>query len=541
MKLRQLFESTNSVGLIFGRFNPPHKGHKAAWKMAAKNDAWYVGTNPDMVGPKTHTGKGSENKDPLPYNIKIQAMKLIMPEVASHIVPHESWFSLASKLYNDHGQVNLKVYTDESWVINTLEKYNGSEGRHGYYEFSKIQHIPTPRITSASNLRMAVKNNNPKEFAKLSGVDVDAEINGNLYFDIVKKYLAMGKGVASVDESIFGTKRVKPVSPTSDRKANPIFPNKKKTKPAPTRYNQQDHVSLSPEARRLMKNPNHHNTNEQATDRLGGMGSSREWENPHPLNESALTALRVATKAHKGQFRKSGGEYIVHPKEVARFVKQFKKSNNLSALIQAAYLHDTLEDTDTTYEDLVKQFGALVADMVQELTTDKEASDAIGKGEYIANKMAKMSSWALVVKLADRLANVQDIDTRPEDFQKKYAAQTTLAIKKLRTDRYLSNTHNKIISAIEKKIKEYIPNTNEQDTDRLGGMGSSREWENPQPPSKYHNGNRKNKISSNPISNNVKTATDYDVEIPATISPKSAAIIRKVLARQAARAKLQGK
>jgi len=173
------------------------------------------------------------------------------------------------------------------------------------------------------------------------------------------------------------------------------------------------------------------------------------------LNESALKALRVATKAHKGQFRKSGGEYIDHPKEVARFVQKFKKSNNLSALVQAAYLHDTIEDTDTTYADLVKQFGALVADMVQELTTDKAASDAIGKGEYIAGKMAKMSSWSLVVKLADRLANVQDIDTRPADFQKKYAAQTRLALKRLRSDRYLSKTHNKIMTAIEKKIKEY--------------------------------------------------------------------------------------
>lgn len=173
------------------------------------------------------------------------------------------------------------------------------------------------------------------------------------------------------------------------------------------------------------------------------------------LNENALKALRVATKAHKGQFRKSGGEYIDHPKEVARFVKQFKKSNNLSAMIQAAYLHDTLEDTDTTYADLVKQFGGLVADMVQQLTTDKVASDAIGKGEYIANKMAKMSSWALVVKLADRLANVQDIDTRPAAFQKKYAADTRLALERLRSDRFLSKTHNKIMTAIEKKIKEY--------------------------------------------------------------------------------------
>ena len=176
---------------------------------------------------------------------------------------------------------------------------------------------------------------------------------------------------------------------------------------------------------------------------------------PESINENALKALRVATKAHKGQSRKSGGEYIDHPKEVARFVKQFKKSNNLSALIQAAYLHDTLEDTDTTYADLVKQFGGLVADMVQQLTTDKKASDAIGKGEYIAGKMAKMSSWALVVKLADRLANVQDIDSRPPAFQKKYSADTRLALKRLRSDRYLSKTHNKIMTAIEKKIKEY--------------------------------------------------------------------------------------
>lgn len=186
------------------------------------------------------------------------------------------------------------------------------------------------------------------------------------------------------------------------------------------------------------------------------MKSFKRYITEDTLNENALAALRVATKAHKGQFRKSGGEYIDHPKEVARFVKKFKKSNNLDALISAAYLHDTLEDTDTTYEDLVKQFGGLVAGMVKDLTTDKEALEKVGKGEYIADKMAKMSSWSLVVKLADRLANVQDIDTRPADFQKKYAKDTTTAIKRLKSDRYLSKTHKKIISAIEAKIKEYV-------------------------------------------------------------------------------------
>ena len=96
------------------------------------------------------------------------------------------------------------------------------------------------------------------------------------------------------------------------------------------------------------------------------MKSFNQYIAEDTMNESALKALRVATAAHSGQSRKSGGQYIEHPKEVARFVAKFKKSNNLTAMIQAAYLHDTLEDTDTTYSDLVKQFGALVADMVQQ-------------------------------------------------------------------------------------------------------------------------------------------------------------------------------
>ena len=180
------------------------------------------------------------------------------------------------------------------------------------------------------------------------------------------------------------------------------------------------------------------------------------------------TALAFAKEKHEGQSRKvTDKPYVTHPISVAKILRENKESHKIKELIAAAILHDTLEDTDTTYQDLVKQFGALVADMVQELTTDKAASDAIGKGEYIANKMAKMSSWALVVKLADRLANVQDIDTRPADFQKKYAAQTVLAISRLRKDRYLSQTHNKIISAIEKKIKEYIPKTVKEDTAEL--------------------------------------------------------------------------
>ena len=179
----------------------------------------------------------------------------------------------------------------------------------------------------------------------------------------------------------------------------------------------------------------------------------------HLINESALSALRTATKAHSGQFRKSGGEYIAHPKEVAKIVAKFKpKSKNLSALVQAAYLHDTIEDTDLSHADIVKQFGGLVANLVDQLTTKKDDLEAAGgKGEYIKDKMVNMTSWALVIKLADRLANVSDIKQQKPEWQRKYAGDTKLALDAVKKDRkHLSPTHKKIIRNIETIIAPYV-------------------------------------------------------------------------------------
>lgn len=108
MKLRQLIESrVRNVGIIFGRFNPPHKGHRAAWEMASENDAWFVGTNKSTQGPK----------DPLPYGVKVEAMKAVYPEIEGHIVAEQSWLTLASKIYSKYGSATLNVYTDEEWVV----------------------------------------------------------------------------------------------------------------------------------------------------------------------------------------------------------------------------------------------------------------------------------------------------------------------------------------------------------------------------------------------------------------------------------------
>jgi hypothetical protein len=185
MKLRELFESkTKSVGIIFGRFNPPHKGHRAAWEMAAENDAWYVGTNKSTQGPK----------DPLPYDIKVQAMLAVYPELEGHIVPETSWLTLASKIYKKYGNVQLNVYTDEEWVTKTIVQYNGKEGAHGFYNFPSIQQQATPRLSSATALRAAVAAGDRGAFEHAAGVPADTDVGGHPFFDVVAHFLgAMAK------------------------------------------------------------------------------------------------------------------------------------------------------------------------------------------------------------------------------------------------------------------------------------------------------------------------------------------------------------
>ena len=136
-------------------------------------------------------------------------------------------------------------------------------------------------------------------------------------------------------------------------------------------------------------------------------------------------------------------------------VKKFKKSHNIDALIKAAYLHDTIEDTDTTHKDLEMMFGGLVASLVKQLTSDKDEIEKIGKKEYLSKKMETMTSWALVVKLADRLDNVQDIATaKTPEWRRKYKKETLGILDRLEKNRKLTRSHKKIIGAIKSKLNE---------------------------------------------------------------------------------------
>lgn len=180
MRLNELFEDGKDiVAISFGRFNPPHKGHRAAWELMAKAGDWYVGTNSSTQGPK----------DPLPYDVKIEAMKAIYPSLEGHLIATTSWLTMASELYKKYKDAKLLVFTDEDWVTKTIQQYNGQENTHGFYNFSEIEQQPTPRLSSATALRDAVKAGDRKAFSDAAGIDADTQINGKAYFDLVAEYL----------------------------------------------------------------------------------------------------------------------------------------------------------------------------------------------------------------------------------------------------------------------------------------------------------------------------------------------------------------
>jgi len=171
----------SSIGIIFGRFNPPHKGHKAAWQMASKLPYWYVGTNKDTQGPK----------DPLPYEIKIEAMKTIWPGIEGHLMAEQSWLTLASHCFKSHPDAKTLVcFTDEAWVTKTIQQYNGVQAAHGFYKFDEIKQQETPRLSSATELRNAVRSGDRDAFTKAAGVPAETLVSGRPFFDLVAHYLS---------------------------------------------------------------------------------------------------------------------------------------------------------------------------------------------------------------------------------------------------------------------------------------------------------------------------------------------------------------
>lgn len=168
--------------------------------------------------------------------------------------------------------------------------------------------------------------------------------------------------------------------------------------------------------------------------------------------------VAFATERHKVQFRADGSDYINHPLRVSKIVSDYKPSKNAKILIAGAILHDVLEDTYTSYRELEDKFGIVIASLVMEVTSSGFMPKLVGKRFYLAHKMQYMSSYALVIKLADRLDNLTDMSAvKLEKIERTYF-DTVYMINYLEAKRNLTEPQKNLIAAIRLKLKDINDN-----------------------------------------------------------------------------------
>jgi len=126
-----------------------------------------------------------------------------------------------------------------------------------------------------------------------------------------------------------------------------------------------------------------------------------------------LKSLAFAADKHRHQKRKDAeaSPYINHPIALANVLVDEGGVEDIEVLC-AALLHDTIEDTDTTHEELVNAFGSRIAHIVAEVTDDKNLRSEERKRLQIEHA-PKLSVEAKLVKLADKTCNLRDIVVRP--------------------------------------------------------------------------------------------------------------------------------
>lgn len=143
-------------------------------------------------------------------------------------------------------------------------------------------------------------------------------------------------------------------------------------------------------------------------------------------NKLIRRAFDLALDAHKDQRRKSGEPYIFHPIEVAKIV-----ANEIglgATSIAAALLHDVIEDSDYTYEDIEERFGKAIADIVEGLTkisNIKRTNISIQSETFRKLLMTLANDFRVIlIKIADRLHNMRTLDSMRPAKQKKIASET---------------------------------------------------------------------------------------------------------------------
>lgn len=170
-------------------------------------------------------------------------------------------------------------------------------------------------------------------------------------------------------------------------------------------------------------------------------------------SKDVYEALLFAEKAHGEQKRKYTGEkYIFHPIEVMKIVSTVC---NDDAMFMAALLHDTVEDTEVTIEEIEEKFGLEVKNLVSDLTDVSKSEDGnrVIRKQIDREHSGNASDKAQTVKLADLISNSASIVKHDENFAKIYLKEKALLLNVLVNG---NKTLTKIANDILEESGEYL-------------------------------------------------------------------------------------
>jgi len=168
------------------------------------------------------------------------------------------------------------------------------------------------------------------------------------------------------------------------------------------------------------------------------------------MSDLTKKAYYFAVMAHSGQVRRDGEPYVFHPIGVALQVAKIVKDTDM---ISASLLHDVIEDTNITHDDLETEFNENIANLVQELTIDEKEKEKVGKKIYLSKAFLQMSDEALLIKLADRFHNVRALIVLDDvKFIQKYYKETIYILEKL-TARELNDNHMTLLYKLFRALR----------------------------------------------------------------------------------------
>jgi (p)ppGpp synthase/HD superfamily hydrolase len=125
-----------------------------------------------------------------------------------------------------------------------------------------------------------------------------------------------------------------------------------------------------------------------------------------PASPPLVNAFAVAQEAHRGQRRKDGRPYIEHPTQVAQLLAD---AGAREELLVAAVLHDAVEDSDLTVDELRDDFGGRVASLVETLTDDPDIDTWQERKDELRSRVAAAGPDAAAIYTADKITNLREV------------------------------------------------------------------------------------------------------------------------------------